>query len=140
MYDLQEYMNRPLITSLNASPTTFLFSSHIYSKGSLFHKHKTPGPSHHRNDVTCWGLYLITVLVGLVCYNKRLGGLKNRNVFLTILRLENSKSRCQSIQLLVKNLFLACRLSLLCPYITQSEQSPWGADLVEPENHLHDFV
>lgn len=67
--------------------------------------------SHHRSDVPYWILYLITVLVGLVCYKKRLGDLKNRNLFFTVLRLGSSKSRCQSIQLLVRNLVLACRLS-----------------------------
>ena len=44
----------------------------------------------------------------------RLGGLKNRNLFLSVLEAGSSRSRCQSIQFLVRALFLACRQQPSC--------------------------
>lgn len=44
----------------------------------------------------------------------RLGGLKNRNLFLSVLEAGSSRSRYQSIQFLVKALFLACRQQPSC--------------------------
>lgn len=92
--------------------------------------------------VLAWRIYSILPSVlgqAVISAYRRLGGLSNKNLFLTVLEFRSPKSRCQYHWVLRRALFWVVKYNfLLCPYIVESREEARCLDSYKNTDPIHE--